>query len=202
MRMENGNGVPAPLKPDPGNTGTALDQLNKLATSTLDSKIVDAKGNPVLKAQVLEDLCSELSNPKQNINEGNRKTPSVTGMTRTLAEQNPAEYARIVTELETTGQAKLANGETIRPTTDAWNEDKSGRSVGERLLQSALMDYGRPGGGYQNWNAGPDGIRGTKDDGFPGGNIDGFPPDGGGSPTQRKSTHLQWIKRKETLKWK
>lgn len=172
------NGVPAPLAPGRGNTGTALDQLNKLASSPLDSRLVNASNPP--KEKVMEDLLSELSNPTQNIDHGDRHTSSVAIMTRDLAEQNPAEYARLVTELSTTGQATLANGDTITPSADAWQEDFSGRSVGERLLQSGLMDYGRPGGGYQNWNPGPDGIPGTKDDGFPNGNIDGFSPDGGG----------------------
>src|SRR5262249_25022110 len=101
-------------------------------------------------------------------------------MTHSLIEKNPAEYARLVTGLATTGQAQLANGDIIQPPSDAWGEDSSRRSVGERLLQSSLMNYGRPGGNYQNWNPGPDGMRGTLDDGFPNRSLDGFSPNGGG----------------------
>jgi peptidoglycan hydrolase-like protein with peptidoglycan-binding domain len=166
------NGSPAPLKAGPGNTGTALDQLNNLTNTALDPRITASK------EQVMQDLLSELAAPGQEINPGNRHTSIVSKMTRDLAEQNPAEYARLVTELSTKGKATLANGDTITPPADAWQEDFSGRSVGERLLQSALMVYARPGAGYQNWNPGPDGIRNTKDDGFPNGNIDGYSPDG------------------------
>jgi hypothetical protein len=70
-------------------------------------------------------------------------------MTFNLALTNPAEYARISTDLATNGVSMLAGGVMIAPTTDAFAQDNSNRSVSERLFQSALMNYGQ-GGTYQN----------------------------------------------------
>ena len=71
-------------------------------------------------------------------------------MSYQLARSNPAEYARLQTDLTTRGTATLANNATITPPADAWAQDSSNRSTGERLLQSSLMDYARPGQGYNN----------------------------------------------------
>jgi Putative peptidoglycan binding domain len=137
------NGVPAPLIQGPGTTSSALDQLDKLASSSLDSRILDSKGKSASKSQVIEDLLLELNDPKKNINAGKGGNQAVADMTRNLAEQNPSEYARLVNELAMTGQAKLADGTVIRPSDDAFREDGSGRSVGERLLQSAFANQQR-----------------------------------------------------------
>ncbi|HEY7162295.1 MAG TPA: hypothetical protein VH815_13600, partial [Acidobacteriota bacterium] len=151
---------------------TTLDSLNRLATTPLHASITDATGAAQDKSKVMEDVIKELNKPSQNLNQDNRGTCTVTSMTHTLAEKNPAEYARIVTDLATTGQSKIANGDTITPPADGFAQDNSNRSVSERLFQSALMNYGRPGAGYQNWNKA----------GFPqpgGGTVDnGFPPNG------------------------
>lgn len=161
------DGKPAITLKGYGNTGTTLDQMNRLATTPLDSRLTQQNGAAVDKKKVTEQLLQELSNPDLEVNQGNRGTCTVTSATHALVSKNPAEYARLVTDLSTTGRSKLANGDTINvPSQDAWQQDNGTRSHGERLLQSALMDYARPGKGYQNWNAGPDGTRGTPDDGF------------------------------------
>ena len=168
------NGKPALLATSPGSSATTLDHLNRLAETPLHSAITDSTGSPQNKSKVMEDVLKEINKPSQNLNQGNKGTCTVTSMTHTLAEQNPAEYARIVTDLATTGQSKIANGNTITPPADGFAQDNSDRSVSERLLQSALMNYARPGSGYQNWNK----------TGFPtssGGTVDnGFPPNGNG----------------------
>jgi peptidoglycan hydrolase-like protein with peptidoglycan-binding domain len=138
------NGVPAPLIQSPGTNSTALDQLDKLASSSLDSRILDKKGNPVSKSQVVEDLLLEMKDPKKNINGGRGISAAVVATTQQMAEETPGEYARLVNELATTGQATLADGTVIRPSDDAFREDNSGRSVGERLLQSAMQNQTRP----------------------------------------------------------
>jgi hypothetical protein len=74
-------------------------------------------------------------------------------MTFNLALTNPAEYARIATDLSTNGVAMLAGGVMIAPPSDAFAQDNSNRSVSERLFQSALMRYGR-GGKYTNADTG------------------------------------------------
>lgn len=177
------NGTPALLSKGPGNTGTTLDQLDRLASTNLDARLVDAGGNPVNKNTVLTGVLAEVADPYGTIEQSSRGTCPVTSLSHKLALQQPGEYVRLVTDLATTGTSKLQNGDTIQvPAADAWQPDNSQRSNSERLLQSALMDYGRPGKGYQNWNAGVDGVRGTVDDGFPdptnpagGRSLDGFP---------------------------
>lgn len=181
------NGQPALLTRGYGNTGTLLDQLNRASTTNVDSRLVDSAGQPVPRSRVTEQLLQEVSDPARRINQDNRGTCTVTSHTYALAQQNPAEYARLSTDLATTGQSRLANGDTIRVPAQngAWQADNSDRSHGERLLQSALMDYARPGQNYQNWNAGADGQRGTADDGFPdptnpnNRSIDGWPDTNG-----------------------
>lgn len=177
------NGTPALLAKGPGNTGTTLDQLDRLASTNLDARLVDGGGNPVSKNTILTSVLAEVADPYGTIEQSSRGTCPVTSLSHKLSLQQPAEYARLVTDLATTGTSKLQNGDTIQvPAADSWQTDNSQRSNSERLLQSALMDYGRPGKGYQNWNAGADGVRGTVDDGFadptnPAGSraLDGFP---------------------------
>ena len=178
------NGAPALQSKTIDGKSTLLDQLDRLATTPLDGRIKDIGGNPQDKTKVTEGLLQELARPNQNINQDNRGTCTVTSMTNTLANQNPAEYARLSTDLATTGQAKLANGDTIQPPADGFAQDNSNRTTSERLLQSSLMRYGQPT--YQNWNPGADGVRGTPDDGFSdptnptAKSLDGVPPNGGG----------------------
>ncbi len=176
------DGKPAITHKGYGQTGSLLDQMNRLSTTPLDARLTTTTGTALDKKQVTEQLLQEVANPDFYINQGNRGTCTVTATTHRLAAQNPAEYARLVTDLSTTGQSKLANGDTITvPGTDSWQQDNGTRSHGERLLQSSLMSYARPGKTYQNWNAGTDGIRGNADDGFPdptnpnNRSIDGYP---------------------------
>jgi hypothetical protein len=176
------DGKPAITHKGYGQTGTLLDQMNRLSTTPLDARLTTTTGTAIDKKQVTEQLLQEVANPDFYINQGNRGTCTVTATTHRLAAQNPAEYARLVTDLSTTGQSKLANGDTITvPGTDSWQQDNGSRSHGERLLQSSLMAYARPGKTYQNWNAGADGVRGNADDGFPdptnpnNRSIDGYP---------------------------
>ena len=197
------DGKPALLTKRYNNTGTLLDQLDRASTTPLDARVKDSAGNPASKKQFTEDLLKEVANPNQNINQHNRGTCTVTGMTSGLADKNPAEYARIATDLATTGQSKLANGDTITPPADGFAQDNSNRSTGERLMQSALMNYGKPGGGYQNWNAGADGVRGTTDDGFADAtnptarSLDGFPPNSSGLVAKEEERVLSALHNKK-----
>ncbi|MCI0415844.1 peptidoglycan-binding protein [bacterium] len=143
------NGTPGLMTKTIDGKGTLLEQVERLHFSNLSPKILDARGNPADKTQVVEDLLKEIANPYRNINQSNRGTCSCTSMTFNLALSNPAEFGRIVTDLATTGQSKLAGGVTIKPPADAFAQDNSRRSVGERLFQSALMSYARDGD-YQN----------------------------------------------------
>ena len=102
-------------------------------------------GNVEDKAAAMESLLKELTNPHQNINQHFMATCTCTSMSFDLAAMKPAEYARIVTDLLTTGQSKLANGETIHPPINGFGYDQTNRSAGERLMQSALMNYAKNG---------------------------------------------------------
>jgi hypothetical protein len=176
---------------------TTLDALNRVANGPMDPRIGDASGTPANKAQVTDDLLKELANPGKYINQNDRGTCTVTSMTYKLAEKNPAEYARLNADLSLNGIAKLQNGKTIEPPADGFLNDSSGRSVGERMLQSSLMNYANPGQ-YTNWHPGADGKRGTPDDGYPSANkkkpneraIDGLPPHGRSGMTPEKQVEV------------
>jgi len=127
-------------------------QLDRLQTSNVLPGVTDKSGKTVSKQEVMEDLLTELANPDQNINQSGKGTCTCTSMSFGLAKNKPAEYARLMTDLLTTGKAKLANGDTINPPGDGFTFDGTTRSAGERLLQSALMNYATDGT-YMN---GPD----------------------------------------------
>ena len=129
-----------------GTTGTLLQQLDHLSTTNLDSRM-PAGAN---RATALRDVMREVGDPGHYINQSNRGTCAATGMSYGLAVRNPADYARLQSDLLTTGQSRLPNGDTVRVPADAWGTDNSSRSHGERLLQSSLMQYGRPGVTYSN----------------------------------------------------
>lgn len=189
------NGTPALMSKSTGTTGKLIDHLDRLNSTNIAPNVADGSGTPANKRQVTEDLLKELANPNQNINQDNRGTCAPTSISYKLAVLNPAEYARIVTDLTTTGQSTLANGSTIQPPADAFMQDNSNRSVSERLLQSSLMNLAYRGT-YQNWNPGADGTRGTPDDGFlaQGGGtsrfLDGAPPGTVGLSPEQETTVL------------
>lgn len=164
------NGIPAITTHgvNPGSP-SLLDQLDRLSKTPLDARLKDRAGNPIPHSKVTEQLLQEVSDPSNYIQQANRGTCTCTSMSHRLAIRNPAEYARLTTDLATTGSAKLANGDTINvPGQSAWlpAPPQDTRPHTERLLQSSLMDYARPGKGYVNHNNGPDGTFGTPDDGF------------------------------------
>ena len=134
------------------NAPTLLDTLHRLTTSpTMDARLRDGAGQPVTPAQYSEQLLQEVSAPDNFVDQSNRGTCTCTSISHKLAARNPAEYARIATDLALTGQSKLANGAAINvPGPTAWAADNSTRSHSERLIQSSLMDYARPGKTYVN----------------------------------------------------
>lgn len=166
------NGVSALRTHGIGNNApTLLDQLDRLTSApVVDARLINRTGNPVTPAQVSEDLLQEVSNPDNFVDQSNRGTCTCTSISHKLAAKNPAEYARIATDLALTGQSKIANGDTIRvPGPTAWQQDSSTRSHTERLIQSSLMNYARPGKTYVNQQTG-----GTSQDGWadrPGGGL-------------------------------
>jgi peptidoglycan hydrolase-like protein with peptidoglycan-binding domain len=145
------------------NAPTLLDELDRLTSSPItDVRLRDGAGQPVTPAQYSEQLLQEVSAPDNFVDQSNRSTCTCTSISHKLAAKNPAEYARIATDLALTGQSKLANGAAINvPGPNAWPADSSTRSHSERLIQSSLMNYARPGKTYVNNQGGggssPDG---------------------------------------------
>jgi peptidoglycan hydrolase-like protein with peptidoglycan-binding domain len=134
------------------NASTLLDTLHRLTTSpTTDARLRDGAGQPVTPAQYSEQLLQEVSAPDNFVDQSNRGTCTCTSISHKLAARSPAEYARIATDLALTGRSKLANGAAINvPGPTSWAADSSTRSHSERLIQSSLMDYARPGKTYVN----------------------------------------------------
>lgn len=123
---------------DPRAKGS-LDALYGLATGSAHPSLGGAASSS------LYEVVRELTSPDNAINQGNRGTCTMTNVVHDLADDHPAEYARLVHALVTTGTATLANGDKIRVPADAFSSDNSERSTSERLLQSALMEYAHPG---------------------------------------------------------
>jgi peptidoglycan hydrolase-like protein with peptidoglycan-binding domain len=154
------------------NAPALLDTLHRLTTSpTTDARLRDGAGQPVTPAKYSEQLLQEISAPDKHVDQSDRNTCTCTSISHKLAARNPAEYARIATDLALTGKSKLANGAAINvPGPTAWAKDSSSRSHSERLIQSSLMDYARPGKTYVNHQGGgrssPDGWADRPDSGL------------------------------------
>lgn len=84
------------------------------------------------------------------VNQRTRNTCGATACQVILANRQPAEYARLVSDLASpAGRATLANGDAIsRPAN--WNAADGGRSVPSRLLQPAFMEYANGLSSYDN----------------------------------------------------
>ena len=151
------------------NSPTLLQELDRQSATSLDSRLPAG----LTRAQVSENVLAEVADPGRHINQANRGTCSMTTASYDLARSHPAEYARLQTDLTTTGQTRLANGTTMSVPPTAWAADGPGsnRSTGERLLQSSLMNQARPG--YTNSppytinNPGPPPTTTTNPDGWP-----------------------------------
>lgn len=168
-----------------------IDELERFAESKLDPRlrratpgfngsVLDARFRERLdqseRGLVLADLMSEVARPMESVEQRNRGTCTVTSFLTNLARRSPAEYARIATDLATSGRSQLSSGTTVQVPTDAFACDASRRSVTERLTQAAMMQVARPGDTYRNRHPGPDGRHGTPDDGTQ--SHDGRSPDG------------------------
>lgn len=99
---------------------------------------------------LLPALVQEVATPSA-INQQDRGTCTVTSLSIVLAAREPAEYVRLVGELASpSGQATLANGETIQREPGTEKADGTKRSVSARLWQAALMEFGNEDYDYDN----------------------------------------------------
>lgn len=114
---------------------TLLDNLHTVinAENFSDPKLASRKG------ELLSSLIQEVAN-SGNINQGVYATCVLTAGLHRLAEDRPAEYARMVVELATKGKSELGAGENIYFDRTAL-ERTNGRTLSESLAQTSLLGF-------------------------------------------------------------
>jgi hypothetical protein len=123
---------------------TTLDHLAKLA----DSNTPLAEG--VERGQLVTDLVQEIATPS-SIAQRNRGTCAPTTIAIDLAMNNPAEYVRIASGLASPeGEVTLAGGQELTREAGTAAEDGTNRSVSQRLMGSAFMEFANGDRDYVN----------------------------------------------------
>lgn len=119
-----------------------LTHLDRLATQALPASLD--------RASLLGGLLVQAQNPG-TISQGGRGTCTVTTAEYMIAKQSPAEYARVVADLASTGgQVTLASGAKARRAASSLASDDSRRTVASRLFEAAMMEYGNGPLTYSN----------------------------------------------------
>lgn len=112
-----------------------LGQLDLIARDPADSAV---HGGGELLATVVKEVAFP-----ECINQGGKGTCTVTSGIVALAFENPAEYARIAHGLASPrGQVEMANGDMLVREANTLADDGSNRTVTQRLMAPALMEYG------------------------------------------------------------
>ncbi|OJH41070.1 hypothetical protein [Cystobacter ferrugineus] len=115
--------------------GTTLDHLADAASG---KNLAEG----VSRSEFTNTLVRELATPS-SINQGGRGTCAPTALMIDVAENNPAEYARISTGLASKeGKVELADGKTtlVREKETSFQDDGTGRSLNQRIIIPALME--------------------------------------------------------------
>ena len=99
------------------------------------------------RATLVADLVQELAEPAC-IAQKYRSTCTVTSMQIMLAADRPAEYARLVAGLATTGMVRTAGGALL--IRDDVDPGRSGRTQSAALFQAACMEYGNGDHDYKD----------------------------------------------------
>jgi len=120
---------------------TLLDHLARFASQGVDARASQAG---LTTGQVLGELVMELAHPGL-INQSNRGTCAAATAQYYMAINHPAEYARLVTDLMTTGQSTTAGGAVYRRDDGSMRRDDSTRNAVDRVMQSTLMDQSSQG---------------------------------------------------------
>lgn len=103
--------------------------------------LVDRKlATGVDRRELASALLRELSTPSC-IDQKLRGTCAATSASIALASHDPAEYARLVVDLCSTDSTRLKNGDVISPFIGPRQEYDGGRSISQRMLIPALMEY-------------------------------------------------------------
>jgi hypothetical protein len=123
--------------------GSTLDQLHRAATGE--------HADGIRSSELAGTLARELATPS-SISQGKRGTCAPTALSIGLAENNPAEYARIVNGLASEqGKVELADGKTTltRAADTSLSDDGSERSLSQRLLAPVFQEVTN---GSENYN--------------------------------------------------
>ncbi|MDQ3265211.1 MAG: hypothetical protein M3Y59_16390 [Myxococcota bacterium] len=127
--------------------GTTLDNLAALA----DPNTPLADG--IDRGALLTDVVQEVATPSA-IAQHTKNTCVPTAVSLQLAMNNPAEYARIATGLASpSGEVQLAGGQTLTREADTLADDGVGRSVSQRLIEPAFMEFAN---GWLDYRSGDD----------------------------------------------
>ncbi len=122
------------LLAEDGRGGTMLDHLHQIAQQELAPGL-DRK-------EVLTQLAGLLNDP-DSFNQDRQETCTVTTIGRIQLQENPADFARMIAGLTSRdGSVELANGDTINRHQGSLSDNRSQRTILERLYQDALMEYG------------------------------------------------------------
>lgn len=126
-----------------------ISQLHKFTQPGQEARVADELG------RALGTVLKQLARP-ETINQGEKATCTVTTFQHNLATNDPAEYARVMADLLTTGQAELKGGATMR-LFDGQLHDQSKNNGPERnlvdsafqssafqLMAQNLRDYNNP----------------------------------------------------------
>ena len=147
------NGAPNRLAGRDLRGGTMLTHLQAMATGPL--------GRGIDRAAVLTSTLNEVKDPTR-IEQRQQGTCAATSTTLTLVGRSPAEYVRLIGGMASAaGTATLAGGQTLRRNEGSVADGRSGRSISERLLQDAFMDFAN---GTMNYDVARD-DSGDGDDG-------------------------------------
>ncbi len=143
-----------------GIAGRGLLSRRDQAGTSLAKTLLRAASGPVApslatvpgKVRLVGGLVRNLVDPGR-INQGHKGTCAVTSLESYLAEQHPAEYARLVQGLiAPPGKVEMANGEEVRRDESSlvWSRTEAWRSPVSRLFQVAAMERAYPDLDYRN----------------------------------------------------
>jgi hypothetical protein len=122
---------------------TLADRLFLLATR-LRAEAPELRAAGLIPRQILAELVLDINDPGR-IRQSVANTCTAATVAFVLAEQEPAEYARVATELLTTGRVRMQGGGELERQADFIVPlPHDSRSLSTRVVQSAIMEFGSP----------------------------------------------------------
>ena len=122
------------------NWDNLLENLHQLTVQEISPEFAE---NNISRDELITSILQEVSHPGE-VNQGSwHGTCTVTSMQYMLCKNNPAEYVRLMSGLiSPDGTVEMRNGDILKRDIGSIPFDgDTGRSVTERIFQSALMEY-------------------------------------------------------------